>query len=332
MINPADLFAGKHVLITGGLGMIGSTIARKLAPFGARITLVDACIEPYGANDFNIAAIRDKVQVSVTDIRDKPAMGHLVKGQDIIFNLAGQVSHNDSLNNPFLDADINYIGHLNVLECVRRYAPEAVVLFAGSRLQFGRIEKNPVDESHPLRPRTPYALNKTAAENMYLFYHQVHRLRCVVFRIANPYGPRSQMKHSKYSMVNWFIRQAMENQAIKVFGDGCQVRDYIYVDDLADAFIRSAVSPACMGKVFNVGSGVGVRFKDMAETIVRAVKGGTVQFVPWPEDYINVETGDYVTDITRICRAIEWQPGTDFTAGVQLTVEYYRKNKILYWQ
>ncbi len=332
MINPAGLFAHKQVMITGGLGMIGSTIARKLVPFGARVTLVDACIEPYGANDFNIADIRDKVQVSVTDIRDKPAMGHLVKGQDVIFNLAGQVSHNDSLNNPFLDADINYIGHLNVLECVRRYAPEAVVLFAGSRLQFGRIEKNPVDESHPLRPRTPYALNKTAAENMYLFYHQVHRLRCVVFRIANPYGPRSQMKHSKYSMVNWFIRQAMDNQAIKVFGDGHQVRDYIYVDDLADAFIRSAVSEACVGKVFNVGSGVGTRFKDMAETIVRAVQGGTVEFVPWPGDYINVETGDYVTDIARICRAIDWQPGTDFETGVQLTVEYCRKNKIHYWQ
>jgi len=331
-MKQAELFAGKKVMITGGLGMIGSTIARKLVPLGARVTLVDAFIEPYGANDFNIADIRDAVQVSVTDIRDKDAIRHLVKGQDIIFNLAGQVSHNDSLDDPFLDADINYIGHLNVLECVRRNAPEAVVLFAGSRLQFGRIEKNPVDESHPLRPRTPYALNKTAAENMYLFYHQVHHLRCVVFRIANPYGPRSQMKHSKYSMVNWFIRQAMDGRAIRVFGDGRQVRDYIYVDDLADAFIRAAVSPNCVGKVFNVGSGVGTRFRDMAATIVRAARGGKVAFVPWPPDYINVETGDYVTDIARICRAIDWQPVTGFAAGVARTCAYYRKNKRHYWQ
>ncbi|MBU1735355.1 MAG: GDP-mannose 4,6-dehydratase [Verrucomicrobia bacterium] len=332
MIKPAELFSGKNVMITGGLGMIGSTIARKLVPLGARVTLVDAFIEPYGANDFNIEGIRNKVQVSVTDIRDKDAIQHLVKGQDVIFNLAGQVSHNDSLANPFLDAEINYIGHLNVLECVRRNAPEAVVLLAGSRLQFGRIEKNPVDESHPLRPRTPYALNKTAAENMYLFYHQVHRLRCVVFRVANPYGPRSQMKHSKYSMVNWFIRQAMDNQAIKVFGDGLQVRDYIYVDDLAEAFIRAAVSEACMGKVFNVGSGVGTRFKDMVETIVRAVGSGQIEFVPWPADYINVETGDYVTDIARIREAVGWRPATAFEAGIEMTVAYYRQNKSHYWQ
>ena len=331
MMNQAELFAGKKVMITGGLGMIGSTIARKLVPLGAQVTLVDAFIEPYGANDFNIADIRDKVQVSVTDIRDKDAIRHLVKGQDVIFNLAGQVSHNDSLNNPFLDADINYIGHLNVLECVRRNAPDAVVLMAGSRLQFGRIEKNPVDESHPLRPRTPYALNKTAAEAMYLFYHQVHRLRCVVFRIANPYGPRSQMKHSKYSMVNWFIRQAMDRQVIKVFGDGLQVRDYIYVDDLAEAFIRSAVSEACMGKVFNVGSGVGTRFKDMAETIVRAAGNGQIEFVPWPTDYINVETGDYVTDIAQIRDGLDWKPATDFDTGVEFTVEYYLKHKHHYW-
>lgn len=332
MMNQAELFVNKNVMITGGLGMIGSSIAHKLVPLGARVTLVDAFIEPYGANDFNIEGIRDKVQVSVTDIRDKDTIRRLVKGQDIIFNLAGQVSHNESLNNPFLDADINYIGHLNVLECVRQNAPEAVVLMAGSRLQFGRIEKNPVDESHPLRPCTPYALNKTAAENMYLFYHQVHRLRCVVFRIANPYGPRSQMKHSKYSMVNWFIRQAMDNQAIEVFGDGLQVRDYIYVDDLAEAFIRAAVSEACMGKVFNIGRGVGTRFKDMAETIVRAVKRGTVKFVPWPKDYINVETGDYVTDIACVCRAIEWKPVTDFDAGIERTCAYYRKNWSHYWQ
>lgn len=332
MMNQAEAFAGKKVMITGGLGMIGSTIARKLVPLGARVTLVDAFIEPYGANDFNIEDVQSQVQISVTDIRDKDAIRHLVKGQDIIFNLAGQVSHNDSLNNPFLDADINYIGHLNVLECVRENAPDAVVLFAGSRLQFGRIEKNPVDESHPLRPRTPYALNKTAAENMYLFYNQIHQLRCVVFRIANPYGPRSQMKHSKYSMVNWFIRQAMDNQVIRVFGDGLQVRDYIYVDDLAEAFIRASVSDKCMGKVFNVGSGVGVRFRDMAGTIVHAAKGGRVEFVPWPTDYINVETGDYVTDIARIRGAIDWKPATDFNAGVELTCEYYRQNKSHYWQ
>ncbi len=325
------LFYNKNVMITGGLGMIGSSIANKLVPLGARVTLVDAFIEPYGANDFNIKDIRSALQISITDIRDKDAISHLVRGKDIIFNLAGQVSHNDSMNNPFLDADINYIGHLNVLECARRNAPDAVVLFAGSRLQFGRIENNPVDESHPLRPRTPYALNKTASENMYLYYNKIHKLRCVVFRIANPYGPRSQMKHSKYSMVNWFIRQAMENQVIKVFGDGLQLRDYIFVEDLAEAFIRASKSEHCMGKVFNVGSGVGTRFHDMAQTIVQKAHGGKVEFVPWPEDYINVETGDYVTDISLIRKTLDWEPAISFATGIEMTCEYYQKHRHHYW-
>ena len=238
MSDTSDAMRGKKVMITGGLGMIGSAIAIKAADRGACVTIVDACIDPYGANLFNVDSIREQVRINIADIRDKEAMKCLVKGQDIIFNLAGQVSHNDSMEQPFLDADINYIGHLNVLECVRRFNPEAVILNAGSRLQFGRIEKTPVDEKHPLNPRTPYALNKMAAENMYLFYNQIHHIRCVLFRIANPYGPRSQMKHSKYSMVNWFIRQAMEDKPIRIFGDGQQVRDYIFVEDLAEAFLQ----------------------------------------------------------------------------------------------
>lgn len=196
MNNLPSTISGKRILITGGLGMIGSTIARKLVNHGARVTLVDSCIEPYGANMFNIHDIRGQVEVNISDIRDRESMKVLVRDRDIIFNLAGQVSHNDSINDPYLDADINYIGHINVLECVRRYNPGAVVLHAGSRLQFGRIESNPVQENHPLRPRTPYALNKTAAENTYFFYHEVHGIRTVAFRIANPYGPRSQMRHT----------------------------------------------------------------------------------------------------------------------------------------
>ena len=324
-------FSGKEVLITGGFGMIGSTIAGKLVRYGANVTIADSFIEPYGANSFNINDIKDSVRISITDIRDKESMKFLVRDKDIIFNLAGQVSHNDSIENPFLDADINYIGHLNVLECVRRYNKEAVILHAGSRLQFGRIQNNPVDESHPLRPKTPYALNKTAAENMYLFYNEVHQIPCVIFRIANPYGPRSQMKHSKYSMVNWFIKQAMEGKAITIFGDGEQVRDYMFVDDLADAFIFAAINQGCYGETYNVGSGVGTEFRDMVKTIIDVVGSGEIKNIPWPENYINVETGDYVTDIRKICSAINWKPKIDIETGVRLTYEYYKKHKLYYW-
>lgn len=331
MIKPADFYRDKKVMITGGLGMIGSTIARKLVTWCKEITLVDACIEPYGANLFNISDISESVNVNICDIRDREAMKILVRNKDIIFNLAGQVSHNDSMDNPYLDADINYIGHLNVLESVRRHNRDAIVLHAGSRLQYGRIERNPVDESHPVRPRTPYALNKTAAENTYLFYHKVHGVRTVSFRIANPYGPRSQMLHSKYSMVNWFIRLAMRNGTITVFGDGEQIRDYIFVDDLADAFVLSAATPECYGEVFNAGSGTGTSFREMVMEVVNIVGSGTVAFVPWPEHYINVETGDYVTDIRKIRKATGWQPETSLAAGIRRTFEYYVKYGQHYW-
>jgi len=331
MSDVASAVNGKRVLITGGLGMIGSTLAHKLVPLGAQVTLVDACIEPFGANLFNIETIRNQVTVNIADIRDKEAIKWLVRGQDIVFNLAGQVSHNDSIENPFLDADINYFGHLNVAENLRKFNPLAVVVFSGSRLQFGRIEYNPVDEKHPLNPRTPYALHKTAAENMYRFYYEMYGIPYIVFRIANPYGPRSQMKHSKYCMINWFLRQAMENKTITMFGDGEQVRDYIYVDDLADAMLLAAVTPACRAQTFNVGSGVGTRFKEMVDTIVNTVGQGNSRSVPWPKDYVNVETGDYITNIDKLQKAIDWKPPTDLVTGIQRTFEYYQRHRAHYW-
>jgi len=315
----------KKVLITGGLGMIGSTIARMLVEAGAAVTILDACIEPFGANLFNVDDVKGKISVNFSDIRDKESLKILVQDKDIVFNLAGQVSHNDSITNPYLDADINYIGHLNVLEAVRRYSPEAVVVYSGSRLQFGTVQYTPVDEGHPLNPRTPYALNKTAAENLYRYYHELYGTRCVIFRIANPYGPRAQMKHSKYTIINWFIRQAMADETLTVFGDGEQIRDYIYVDDLAKAFILAAVTPGCHGETFNIGSGVATRFKEMVQAVVGAVGTGIVKTVDWPQNYVNVETGDYVSDISKLRAAIPWVPETDLETGIARTYAYYRQ-------
>ncbi len=316
---------GKRVLITGGLGMIGSTLAHKLVECKTNITIVDAHIDPYGANLFNIKGIENDVDVHITDIRDKEAMKILVKDKDLIFNFAGQVSHNDSLEKPFLDADINYIGHLNVLECVRKYNPKAKILFSGSRLQFGKIKYVPVDEKHPLDPETPYAFNKTVAEAMYKYYYRQYGINCVVFRISNPYGSRCQMKHSKYSLVNFFIHRAMDDKEITIYGNGEQIRDYIYVDDLADAMLCAASNEKSNGEVFNVGSGVGTKFIDMAHLIIDVVKKGKIKHVSWPKNYINVETGNYITDIHKIKSVLGWSPEVKLRKGVAKTYNYYKK-------
>ena len=316
---------GKRILILGGLGMIGSNLACKLVACDAEVTIVDAFIEPFGANFFNVSRIKEKVNISITDIRDTEAMKILVRDKDIIFNLAGQISHNDSIDNPLLDADINYIGHLNVMESIKQYNPKATVLFSGSRLQFGLIHSLPVNENHPLNPRTPYALNKTASEQMYNYYYNIYGIHTVVFRIANPYGIRCQMKHSKYSIVNFFIRQAMQNATIKVFGDGKQIRDYIYVEDLIDAFILASVSDNTSGETYNIGSGTGTAFIDMVETIIDVVDKGKVEYASWPDDYLNVETGDYITDISKISSGLGWKPRIELREGIEKAFNYYAK-------
>jgi nucleoside-diphosphate-sugar epimerase len=321
----------KRILITGGLGMIGSTLTKKLVNLGAEVTLVDPLIKPFGGNLFNIKGIEESVNVNISDIRDKESIKILVQDKDIVFNLAGQVSHNDSLKDPYLDAEINYIGHLNVLEAVKNHNPSAKVLFSGSRLQFGKILNNPVSEDHPLKPLTPYALNKTAAENLYLYYHRVFGIPVVLFRIANPYGPRCQMQHSKYAIINWFIRNAMEDKEIVIFGDGDQIRDYIYVDDLADAFILASVNDEITGDVFNVGSGTGTEFKEMVRLVVDRVGKGSIKHVPWPSNYLNVETGDYITDINKIKQILNWKPEVDLEEGINKTYNYYKKFKKYYW-
>ncbi len=304
--------------------MIGSSLAIRLVQQGAVVRIADKRIPPYGANDFNIREIRDKVEVYPVDIRDRLGMIPLIRGSGIIFNLAGQVSHNDSLNNPLLDTEINYIGHLNVMEIVRRENPDIRVIHAGSRLQYGPIHQLPVPESHPQEPLTPYSLNKSAAENMYLFYHRIHRVPVVLFRIANPYGPRGQMRHNKYCMVNWFLRNAMEGGEITVFGDGKQVRDYIYIDDLVSALALAGINDRVVGQTLNVGSGEGTRFIDMVNLILKTAGSGSCRMVPWPEDYINVETGDFIADISRIQSLLEWKPRVSLEEGIRRTHDYYR--------
>jgi len=317
---------GKKYLINGGLGMIGSTTATILVKAGAKVTIVDAMIKPYGANLFNIEKIKDQVKIRTFDIKSIEDMKKEVEDKDVILNLAGQIAHNDSIINPLYDAKLNYLYQLNVMECIKQVNPNAKVIFSGSRLQFGKIENTPVDESHPSYPETPYALHKLTTENMYQFYNRQYDIDTVVFRIANPYGPRGQIKHSKYTIVNFFIRQALEGKTISIFGEGCQLRDYIFVEDLAKAFIVASLSTKSKGQIFNIGSGKGITFINMVKTIIQSVGKGSFQNIPWPKDYINVETGDYITNITKAKNILNWKPEIEFEEGIRMTVEYYTKH------
>jgi UDP-glucose 4-epimerase len=322
---------GARVLITGGAGMIGSTIAHLAVARGARVTILDALLPMYGGNLFNLQGIREQVEFIQGDIRDLALMRRVVSGCDYIFSLAGQVSYVDSNTDPLLDLDINLKGHLQVLEACRRENPQARLLFASSRFVYGRIEYNPVDENHPFNCLSIYGIHKLAGEKYYRFYHEAYGLPTVSVRIANPYGPRQQMKHSKYGIVNWFVRLALEGQPLTVFGDGQQRRDYIFNEDVAEGCLALLLGPGTEGQVYNLGTGAGMPFIEMARLVAAAVPGTEVRQVEWPKDRYFVETGDYLSDISRITAATGWRPRTTLNEGIGRTVAYYREHQQEYW-
>lgn len=326
-----DSIEGTSVLITGGLGMIGSTIANKLVDLGAHVTILDAHLPRYGGNFFNIEGINDQVEFLEADIRDSAAVSFAVQEKDMIFQLAAQVDYNYSLEDPFLDLDINCKGHLTVLEACRQHNLDAKIIFSGSRMEYGKIFSNPVTEDHPTVPLSIYGMHKLTGEKYTLGYYSHYGLKCVCFRITNPYGPRSQAKHPYYSILNWFVRLALEDKEITVFGEGGQQRDYIYIDDLAEAMILAAYDERTNGEVYNLGCGDPIKFIDMVQTIVNVADSGSFALKEWPENWHNVETGDFYADISKIKSHINWEPTTSLEKGIKQTVDYYRENSRHYW-
>ncbi len=321
----------KKILITGGLGMIGSTIASKLINLGHEITILDAEISRYGGNHFNINEIKDKITYVKGDIRNKKLIDSLVIQKDIIFNLAGQVDYNHSLIDPILDNDINCKGHLVVLDACLRLNKDVKIIFSGSRMQYGKIKQNPVTEDHPMNPLSVYGANKLAAENYYSAYFKHYGIKSVTFRITNPYGPRAQIKKPSYCILNWFIRQAMEDKTIKIFGEGKQRRDYIYVDDIADAMILSSFEEKTNGNVYNLGYGNSTKFITMANLIVAIVGSGNVVKTEWPKNWENVETGSIEISMKKLEKHLNWKPSISLENGIINTFNFYKENKNFYW-
>jgi len=324
-------FRDKEVLITGGLGFIGSNLAMELVRLGSRVTIVDNMLPRQGGNLFNIREIEDRVRVNFSDVRNELSMNHLVKGKDYIFHLAGQVNHVDSMRNPLQDLDINCRGTLVLLEALKSQNRAARLIFAGTRGEYGSSVKLPVDEDHPTNPKGIYAVTNLTAEKMVLVYDDVFGIRGTSLRITNTYGPRHQMAHDEYGVFNWFIRKALDDDVIPVFGDGRILRDFLYVEDLVECFLLVARTDAAYGEVFNVGSGVPVSFFDLAKTIVGVVGSGHVDFAEFTQERKEVEPGDYYADISKIKGVTGWEPRTPLDEGIRKTAEFYRSHRKEYW-
>jgi len=325
------VFKGKEVLVTGGLGFIGSNLCIELVKKGAQVTIVDNMLPRQGGNLFNIKDIEKKVRVNFSDVRNSLSMNHLVKNMDYVFHLAGQVNHVDSMKNPIQDLEINCRGTMVLLEALRHHNRAARVIFAGTRGEYGSSVKLPVDENHPTNPKGIYAVTNLTAEKMVLVYDDIFGIKGVCLRITNTYGPRHQMAHDEYGVFNWFIRKAIDNEEIPVFGDGRILRDFLYVDDLVDCLLTVAATEEAYGEVFNVGTGVPVSFIELANKIVEIAGTGRPKFTEFTQERKEVEPGDYYTDISKIKRITGWRPKVSLEEGIARTIEYYRRYKKEYW-
>jgi len=328
-----DFYKNKKVLITGGGGFIGSNLAINFVNLGAKVSIMDSKLKPYGYNEFNLDPIKGKYNFDSSDIRDKEAVLRNVKNKDIIFNLAAQVGEGTSEKDPFLDFDINIKGHINVLESLKETNPSAKIVFAGSRLQYGKTDgSEPIKENHSMNPVTPYAKNKMLGEMIYKYFHDYGGLDTVSLRIANPFGERAAINNPGYCVVNWFIGRAILGKSIPIYGEGTQIRDYIYIDDIVNAITLVGASKNSKGKFYNVGSGIGTKFKDMAQTIsdLSGSKKSLLEFIEWPPNAKNRETGNFTADITKIKNELGWEPKWSLEEGLKKTMNYYKKNGVHY--
>ena len=324
-------FRNRKVLITGGLGFIGSNLALRLARSGARVTLADAMIDGHGGNPFNIAPVRDLVEVSFSDVRDENVMNHLVQGQEYIFHLAGQNDHVLSLSNPFPDIDINIKGSAVVLEACRKHNPKARIVYTGTRGEYGSAAVLPVKETSPINPKGIYELSNLAAQRLFKIYHDNHGLKTVALRLTNIYGERAQMKHSRFGVANWFIRLAIDGETIKVFGDGSIRRDFLYVGDTVEAILMAALCEKAWGEVFNVGHDRPSSFLELADRIVAVAGTGSWKFAPFTPERKLQEPGDFYSDVSKIGSVIGWKPRTGLEEGLRATIRFYRRYKKHYW-
>ncbi len=325
-------FAGARVLITGGLGFIGSNLAHRLVELGAQVTLVDSLIPEYGGNLYNIAGIEDRVRVNIADVRDEYSMNYLVQGHDVLFNLAGQTSHLDSMRNPYIDLDINCRAQLSILEACRKHNPRITVVYASTRQIYGKPDYLPVDERHLLHPVDVNGINKMAGEWYHILYNNVYGIRACALRLTNTYGPRMRVKDARQTFLGVWIRNVIEGKPVQVWGDGRQLRDFTYIDDCVEALLLAALHPAAVGQIFNLGGLEVINLRDLAALVVEIAGGGNFEIIPYPADRKPIDIGDYYADDRRIRQMLGWQPQVDLRVGLARTIAFYREHQAHYWE
>jgi UDP-glucose 4-epimerase len=327
-----ETFADKRCMITGGLGFIGSNLAARLVELGAHVTLVDSLIPEYGGNLHNVSLLdRDRVRVNIADVRDEYSMNYLVQDQHYVFNLAGQTSHLDSMHDPYTDLEINCRAQLSLLEACRKHNPDVRLVYASTRQIYGKPDYLPVDERHLLHPTDVNGINKMAGEWYHIVYNNVYGIKATALRLTNTYGPRMRVKDARQTFLGIWIKQLIDGQPIKVFGDGLQIRDLNYVDDVVEALLASAETDGVNGQIFNLGADETINLRDLAELLIELNGAGSYELVPFPADRKPIDIGDYYGDYRLIQGRLGWRPAISLREGLARTLAFYHEHKQFYW-
>mgnify|MGYP005840771119 FL=1 len=324
-------FAGSRVLITGGAGFIGSSLARRLCDLGAEITVVDSLIPEYGGNLRNLHEIASRVRLNIADVRDEHSMNYLVQGQDYLFNLAGQTSHMDSMRDPYTDLEINCRSQLSILEACRKHNTAIKVVYASTRQIYGKPDYLPVDERHLLHPTDVNGINKMAGEWYHILYNNVYGISTCALRLTNTYGPRMRVKDARQTFLGIWIKRVIDGEPVQVWGDGLQIRDFTYVDDCVEALLLAAKEPGAVGQVFNLGSDETINLRDLAALLIELNGAGRFEIIPYPADRKPIDIGDYYGDYRRIQGRLGWTPQVRLRDGLARTLAFYRENREYYW-
>jgi nucleoside-diphosphate-sugar epimerase len=329
--NKNSVFNNARVLVTGGLGFIGSSLTQRLVNIGAKVTIIDNLNPDYGGNRFNIEGIENLVHLKIADIKDNNLIKTLIIGQDFLFNLAAQTSHVGSMTDPKTDLDINTSAQLSILECCRQYNPQIKIVYTSTRQIYGKPLYLPVDEIHPIQPVDVNGINKLSGEWYHLLYNNVYGINSSVLRLTNVYGPRMRVKDARQTFLGIWIKNLIEDKPIQVFGDGLQVRDFNYVDDVVEALLMVASAPNAQGKLFNIGSKDPVNLIDLADLMLKIYGRGSYEIVPFPSERKAIDIGDYYTNYSKISQEIGWYPQISLEEGLSRTIKFYEQNKHHYW-